>query len=103
VTEETTPGPIALPGRAAVSARSEWASFNKLWLEQSVSQLGTAVTMVALPLVAVLQLHAGALQMGGSYRQRVALLVLALLMLPTPLWFVRTPVWRLHDLGEGAT
>jgi MFS family permease len=51
-------------GRAVVSGRAEWANFNRLWLGQSVSQLGTAVTVVALPLVAVLQLRASALQVG---------------------------------------
>src|SRR5919199_6840161 len=61
---ESGVGQEALPGRAVVSGRAEWANFNKLWLGQSVSQLGTAVTVVALPLVAVLQLHASALQVG---------------------------------------
>jgi MFS family permease len=44
--------------------RAEWASFRRLWFGQTVSQVGTAVTVVALPLVAVLQLHASALDVG---------------------------------------
>jgi MFS family permease len=44
--------------------RAEWASFRRLWFGQTVSQLGTAVTAVALPLVAVLELHASALEVG---------------------------------------
>jgi MFS family permease len=44
--------------------RAEWASFRKLWFGQTVSQLGTSVTFVALPLVAVLQLDASALEVG---------------------------------------
>jgi MFS family permease len=38
--------------------------FLKLWAGQTVSQFGSAVTTVALPLVAVLGLHADAWQMG---------------------------------------
>lgn len=38
--------------------------FPRLWLGQSVSLLGSQVTLVALPLTAVLTLHAGAGQMG---------------------------------------
>jgi MFS family permease len=65
VTEETTPDSVGLrPGVAAASSSAEWADFNKLWFGQSVSQLGTAITIVALPLVAVLQLHASAFEVG---------------------------------------
>jgi len=38
--------------------------FGAFWLGQSVSLFGDQVTMIALPLVAVLVLHAGAAQMG---------------------------------------
>ncbi|MGW5190066.1 MFS transporter [Kribbella sp. NPDC004138] len=38
--------------------------FRKLWAAQSISDLGTAVTQIALPLVAVLDLHLKALQLG---------------------------------------
>jgi MFS family permease len=41
-----------------------WGPFNRLWLGQGVSQFGTAVAVVALPLVAVLTLHATPLQVG---------------------------------------
>lgn len=46
--------------RAADAA--EWADFRKLWFGLSVSLLGTAVTLVALPLVAVFQLDASAFE-----------------------------------------
>jgi predicted MFS family arabinose efflux permease len=39
--------------------------FSRLWLGQSVSLLGSQVTLVALPLTAVLTLHAGPMQMGA--------------------------------------
>jgi MFS family permease len=39
-------------------------AFHALWIGQSVSALGTQVSMVALPLIAVLTLHVGALELG---------------------------------------
>ena len=39
-------------------------AFNALWLGQTVSALGTQVTMVALPLIAVLTLNVGPLELG---------------------------------------
>jgi len=39
-------------------------AFGPLWLGQTVSALGTQVSMVALPLIAVLALHAGPLELG---------------------------------------
>src|SRR5439155_11835973 len=39
--------------------------FLKLWSAQTVSQLGTQVTNFALPMVAILWLHASALQVGA--------------------------------------
>lgn len=47
-------------------ARSLWRhrDFRRLWAAETVSQVGTQVTLVALPLLAVTQLHASAFQMG---------------------------------------
>ena len=39
-------------------------TFRALWLGQTVSSVGTQVSMVALPLIAVLALHAGPLELG---------------------------------------
>lgn len=39
--------------------------FNKLWAGQTVSLLGSAITMFALPTLAVLGLHASAVQIGA--------------------------------------
>lgn len=47
-------------GRPAITRDA----FNALWLGQTVSALGTQVSMVALPLIAVLTLNAGALELG---------------------------------------
>ncbi|MEO8228142.1 MAG: MFS transporter [Chloroflexota bacterium] len=46
--------------RSGVAGRS----FRALWLGQTVSALGTQVSLVALPLVAVLVLHVGPLELG---------------------------------------
>ncbi|MEA2537878.1 MAG: hypothetical protein QOF11_2112 [Chloroflexota bacterium] len=47
-------------GRSGVAGRS----FRALWFGQTVSAMGTQVSLVALPLVAVLVLHAGPLELG---------------------------------------
>jgi MFS family permease len=56
----------AVPDVATPSRSSLWrnADFLKLWASQTVSQLGNEVTSFALPLVAVLTLHAGPSELG---------------------------------------
>ena len=44
--------------------RSLGADFGKLWAGQSVSQVGTQITQIALPLVAIYTLHATPVQLG---------------------------------------
>ncbi|HZS94319.1 MAG TPA: MFS transporter, partial [Chloroflexota bacterium] len=48
------------------SSRSLWrhANFLKLWIGQTVSLFGSGVTQLALPLTAVVTLHASTVQMG---------------------------------------
>lgn len=50
----------------SLPAQSLWrhADFNKLWLGQGISSVGTQVTLLALPLTAVLYLHASTTQVG---------------------------------------
>jgi hypothetical protein len=55
-------------------------SFLKLWGGQTVSELGTSVTQLALPTVAVFVLHAGPFELGGA-----GFAVLSLAALLTPL------------------
>lgn len=63
--------------------------FVLLWAGQSVSEVGSAVTYVALPLVAVLVLHASAFQVGlVTAATSVAWLVVAL---PAGVWVDRLP------------
>jgi MFS family permease len=56
---ESDPQPA--PERARLS---RYGDFNRLWLGQGVSSLGSQVTTLALPLTAVLYLHASAFQLG---------------------------------------
>ena len=60
-TEEETPAGTAPPEPPPLLRQPE---FLKLWAAQSISQLGDQVTLLALPLVAVLTLDATAAQMG---------------------------------------
>ena len=57
---QTGPAPRAREGRRL------WhhGDFLKLWAGQSVSQLGTQVTQLALPTAAIMLLHAGPVQVG---------------------------------------
>jgi MFS family permease len=58
--------------------------FLKLWAGQTVSLVGTAVTMLALPTTAILVLHAGAFQVG---------LLAAAQRIPFPLFALFAGVW----------
>src|SRR3954469_10263837 len=59
----------AMKGRTSVltSAETLWQNrdFLKLWVGESISLVGSQITILALPLVAVLLLDAGPLQMGA--------------------------------------
>jgi MFS family permease len=60
-TETETGAQASPPGK-----RSLWRhrDFMSLWIGQSVSEVGSSVTMVALPLAAIVLLHASAFQVG---------------------------------------
>jgi hypothetical protein len=51
-----------------VTERSLWRhpDFMKLWTGQTVSEFGSIVTRTALPLVAIITLHATAFEVGGA-------------------------------------
>jgi len=49
----------------STARRADQPGFARLWLSQSVSLLGSQVTLVALPLTGILTLHAGPTQMGA--------------------------------------
>jgi MFS family permease len=63
------------------------ADFRNLWLGQTVSLFGDQVTLIALPLAAVLVLHADAAEMG--YLTAAALIPHLLFSLPAGAWVER--------------
>jgi predicted MFS family arabinose efflux permease len=75
--------------------------FLKLWAGQSVSELGGSITQIALPTVAVFQLHAGPFELG--LLSAFARLPFPLLALPIGVWIDQLPrrrVMILADIGR---
>jgi MFS family permease len=76
-------------------------AFRRLWLAQSISQFGTQVTQLALPLVAIVVLQASPFEVGllGA----VEFVPFLLFTLPAGVWVDRLPKQRLMvaaDLGR---
>jgi MFS family permease len=74
VTSVETPHPLNAPSNAAPKPRGFKASersllrnrdFVRLWTAESVSQLGSQVSLLALPLLAIKTLHASTFQVGA--------------------------------------
>ncbi|MEV6109575.1 MFS transporter [Streptomyces sp. NPDC051940] len=88
---------------AASAPRGLWrdADFRRLWVGQTASQLGEHATLVVLPLVAVLVLHADAAQLGAlrAVGQAPLLLLPLLVGAWVDRWRART-VMVLSDLGR---
>ena len=77
--------------------------FLKLWTGQSVSLLGSEITALALPLIAVLSLHATAFEVAAL--QACALVPLVLFSLPAGVWvdrLRRRPLLIVSDAGRAA-
>ncbi len=85
-------------------SRSLWrhGDFLRLWAGQSISELGSEVTLLALPLVAVLTLHAGALQVGVL--TAVGFAPFLIVGLPAGVWVdrlgTRRPILVIADVGR---
>src|SRR5882757_7942397 len=77
--------------------------FVKFWIAATTSSFGTAVTDVAVPLLAVLTFHASALQVAGLLAiEQVSWLLIGL---PAGVWvdrWSRRAVLVLCDLGRAA-
>ena len=76
-------------------------SFLKLWAGQAVSDLGTSITQIALPTLAVFLLHAGPFELGllAAFQR----LPFPLLALPIGVWIDQLPrrrVMVLADIGR---
>lgn len=78
----------ASPGRA-VDTRWRRPGFRRLWLATSVSQVGTQVSELAIPLAAISLLHASAFVVGAL--AATGYLPIALLGLPAGVWVDRLP------------
>ena len=63
---DPTPGAAVAPApqRLRVPVVLQEQEFRRFWLGETVSLFGDQITLIALPLVAVLELHASAAQMG---------------------------------------
>jgi MFS family permease len=75
--------------------------FLKLWSAQTVSQFGTQISQVALPLVAVIELKASAFQVAAL--GTVEFLPFLLFTLPAGVWvdrLARRPILVIADLGR---
>jgi MFS family permease len=79
-----------------------YPDFTRLWIGQTLSQLGSQVTLVALPLLAISTLDASTLQVGLlAGAETVPFLVLGL---PAGVWVDRRrrrPVLMYADVGRG--
>jgi len=70
LTSELIPGPDAQPAAGGAEVRPRrgglWhhLDFRRLWIGETVSQLGTQVSQLALPLVAILVVHASTFEVG---------------------------------------
>src|SRR6266545_2038985 len=79
------------------------ADFLKLWSAQTVSQFGTQISQVALPLVAVIVLDASAFQVAAL--GTVEFLPFLLFTLPAGVWvdrLPRRPILVIADFGRAA-
>lgn len=91
----------AAPRSGAIAALWRQADFRKLWLGHSVSELGSQISFVAIPVTAVTVLGAGPFETGllGAL-QFLPFLVLGL---PAGVWVdrvARRPILILADLGR---
>lgn len=99
------PGVIRRAGSGRWRPRGVWRSpvFVRLWGASVVSGLGTSVTMLAVPLLAALTLHATPFQMGLlSAAETVPILLFGLAV---GVWLdrrARRPVMVMTDLGRAA-
>jgi MFS family permease len=72
--------------------------FLKLWAGQTVSEVGTSITQIALPTVAVFQLHAGPFELG--LLAAFSRLPFPILALPVGVWIDQLPRRRVMILAD---
>jgi MFS family permease len=91
------------PRATANGSRSLWkhSDFKRLWAADTISQLGTQITFLALPTAAILVLHANAFQVG--LLSTMEFLPFILVGLPAGAWvdrLRRRPILIAGDLGR---
>ncbi len=94
----TAPAPTEAPARRGLFFHRD---FRRLWIGDAISQVGTQVSMLALPLVAVKTLHASAFEVGALTACETAAFLLV--GLPAGAWCDRVrrrPVLILGDVGR---
>src|SRR5919198_965263 len=77
------------------------ADFLKLWSAETISQFGSNVSQIALPLVAVIVLHASAFQVAAL--STIDFLPFLIFTLPAGVWvdrLARRPIMVIADLGR---
>lgn len=87
-----------MPSRSGLAADPE---FLKLWAGETISDFGDQITLLAIPLTAVIVLKAGAFEMG--LLAAVAAAPTALFSLPVGVWvdrIARRPILIAADLGR---
>jgi MFS family permease len=97
----TTNGEVTEDSGGAPASLLRHPDFLKLWSAETVSQFGTAITQLALPLTAILILQAGAFQVG--LLTTVQFLPFILVGLPAGVWvdrLRRRPLLIVGDLGR---
>jgi len=88
-------------GRIAETSLLRHRDFLKLWWGQAVSELGSGITMLALPLVAITALHATAFQVGALNAAQMAPFLLFGLPAGTIVdWLRRRQVMVVADVGR---
>src|SRR5258706_3345956 len=78
--------------------------FLKLWVGETISDFGDQITLLAIPLTAVIVLHASAFEMG--LLAAVGAAPTALFSLPVGVWvdrLPRRPILMAADIGRSIT
>jgi MFS family permease len=85
---------------SSVTGTGLWAhrSFRRLWIGESVSQFGTMISQLALPLVAILVVHASTFQVGLLAALQTAAFLL--IGLPAGAWVERMRMRRVLIAGD---
>ena len=101
--EQSERAPTNLPGVLRGTGLTRDREFLKLWAGETISDFGDQITLLAIPLTAVIVLKASAFEMG--LLAAVGTAPTALFSLPAGVWIdrlARRPVLIAADLGRAA-